>query len=554
MLALDRTFRALVTQLRGFSSSAKMLIASMMIILVLALVLVGMLAGRTEMAPLGLGAGLSDEARTRAVNYLDNRQIPWDEVNGEIQVPVERRYAVLAQLTEQQLITSDQIDFSAIMRDDSPFTDKSTRRARYLVVKMNEVARMVSALSGIEKASVVIDQPDRSGGLGSARIEPTASVMVLTTSDRLPQARADAIARLVAGAHAELKVENVTVVDARTGTALAARSDDDMPATRYLDTKISHERRVKATIEQALSVFPGVVVAVNAQVDATEEVRRSTSYADPKSGVQSEANLEQTTTGRPPRGEAGVRPNAGANLAGQQPEILSTDNRSNSKFTNAFGNTESHRKDSKGYPVKINATVLVPRSYVVGLHRQQANDPEAQPDAATFDTLAAQVRTEIRELVEPLIDTSAAVDALPGTVVVSLFTDMAAAGIGAAGGGSSERGGLAETLVSDHMVTSIGLVGLAVVSLLLMFMMVRRASRQEEMPTAEELVGIPPALAEDDADLVGEADHTVAAMEGVEIDESAVRRQQMLEQINELATDTPQEAAGLLRKWLKDEN
>ena len=106
-------------------------------------------------------------------------------------------------------------------------------------------------------------------------------------------------------------------------------------------------------------------------------------------------------------------------------------------------------------------------------------------------------------------------------------------------------------LVSEGSVRSIGLGALALVSLLFMFMIVRRASHEEEMPTAEELVGIPPALTDENLDLVGEADESVAAMEGVEIDEKSVRRQQMLEQINELAMSSSDEAASLLRKWIK---
>jgi len=113
---------------------------------------------------------------------------------------------------------------------------------------------------------------------------------------------------------------------------------------------------------------------------------------------------------------------------------------------------------------------------------------------------------------------------------------------------------LAGGLGSESIIRSVTLGALAVVSLLLMFMMVRKASRQEDMPTAEELVGIPPALAEVDEALVGEADETVAAMEGLEIDEGSVRRSQMLEQINDLAQNRSDEVAGLLRKWIKTDD
>jgi flagellar M-ring protein FliF len=138
-----------------------------------------------------------------------------------------------------------------------------------------------------------------------------------------------------------------------------------------------------------------------------------------------------------------------------------------------------------------------------------------------------------------------------------MFADFAAAGVGALEAGGSgfvsggSGGGLGGAFVSDNLVKTVGLGALAVVSLLLMFMMVRRASREEEMPTAEELVGIPPALAQAESDLVGEASESTPAMEGLEIDENDLRRQQMLDQVNELAKNDPDEAATLIRKWIR---
>jgi flagellar biosynthesis/type III secretory pathway M-ring protein FliF/YscJ len=99
----------------------------------------------------------------------------------------------------------------------------------------------------------------------------------------------------------------------------------------------------------------------------------------------------------------------------------------------------------------------------------------------------------------------------------------------------------------------VSLGGLALVSLTMMFLMVRRASVREVLPTAQELIGIPPALAAMDGDLVGEADEASPALEGVELNDSAIRRQQMLDQIADMVNKTPDEAAGLLRRWIKSE-
>ncbi|MDY7107185.1 MAG: hypothetical protein SYC29_00975 [Planctomycetota bacterium] len=347
MLALNKTFQALGQQLRGFSLTAKLLIAALMVILVMGLILVASYAGRPDLVPLGLRGNLSTETRARAINYLDGRGVKWEEGNGDLLVPPDQKYAVLAQLTERQLISADQIDFSSILKEDSPFTDQRTKSKRYLVAKMNVVARMISEMHGVRHASVVIDQPQRTG-IGARHVEPTASVTVQTVGDPLSQAQADAIARVVAGSHAALRVDRVTVVDARTGRSLAARSDEQLSSGEYYERKRDAERHARKTIEEALSVMiPGVVVAVNATMDITEVVKRTTGYEDPKQGVMEEKASELTSTSRTAGGQPGVLPNTGAQLAstsGRGESMSSTD--SEVKMVPAFPSTESQVRDS----------------------------------------------------------------------------------------------------------------------------------------------------------------------------------------------------------------
>src|SRR5439155_5261350 len=112
-------------------------------------------------------------------------------------------------------------------------------RQRYLVAKMNVLASMISQMSGIEKATVVIDQPEGMGAIGKANVASSASVNVTTRGSELSQMQVDAIANLVAHSHAGLKPENVAVIDARTGKSLKARSDDAMASSKYLEVKLA---------------------------------------------------------------------------------------------------------------------------------------------------------------------------------------------------------------------------------------------------------------------------------------------------------------------------
>ena len=125
---------------------------------------------------------------------------------------------------------------------------------------------------------------------------------------------------------------------------------------------------------------------------------------------------------------------------------------------------------------------------------------------------------------------------------------LAAMGASAGGGGVLGilgGGGIAGDSVLDTAL----LGGLALISLTMMVMMVRRSSKKIELPTAEELVGVPPILENSD-DLVGEAEEGEGVLAGIEIHENDVERNKMLDQISDLIATEPQKAASLMGRWM----
>jgi flagellar M-ring protein FliF len=566
MQSLQRTLHSIAAQLRGLPPTAKMLIGSLVIILVMSLFLVSLYAGRQEMVPLGLRADVSNTVKAQAVDYLDVRDIPYEDRGGDLLVPADRKIAVLAQLTEQQLIDGDSINFDSLIADESPFRTRDQTRQRYLIVKMNVLGGMISQMTGIERAQVVIDQPEAGPGIGRSSVAASASVAVQTRGGELAQQQVDAIAHLVARSHAGLRPDNVAVIDARTGRSLSARSPEALTAGRYLEVKQAAEMHVKSALNQALNYIPGVLVSVNAQMDTTEVLQTISSFDEPKIGVTNESNRTMTSTSSPPAAEPAVRSNTGVNITALRSGAQTSDERNDTSSVPAFGKRDSQVRDPRGYPLKINASVGVPRSYFDRLIQQAAPPPAggngegAAPavpapaaDPAAFDAFVQREIEKIRAYLEPLIDTQAIENAVAGTVMVSMIPDFAPAAPGAAEITSVSNSMLAGSVDGDTVKT-VSLGGLALLSVAMMFMMVRRASARPDLPTAAELVGMPPALTASDTDLIGEADEASAALEGVELTDDAMRRQQMLEQITSMVQSTPEEAAGLLRKWIKSES
>ncbi|TVQ54595.1 MAG: hypothetical protein EA377_05230 [Phycisphaerales bacterium] len=552
MQALQNTLEQIWKQVRELSSTAKMLIGSMMVILLLALFLIAQYAGGTSMEPLGLQPGISSDARGKAVEYLRAQNIPYRERGGEIHVPVDRKYTILARLTDNEVITPNQIDFDTLIEQDSPFLSRAQNERRWLNATMNVLGRTIASMNGIDWARVVIDEPKNQHGIGRAHLPASASVTVRARRG-LEQNTVDAIAEMVAGAHAGLEVEHVRVIDAVAGRVHRARKADQLNASSNLEVQLTKEQLVREKIAETLAYIPGVNVAVSVTVDTRQIIQQRRDFDEPKLGVTGESSRIVNTTNQTGGREAGVRPNTGANIrgGGGRTSTLS-DERTDASMIPFVGNSDARITDHRSHPLLINSTIGVPKSYFVRLYQDRLGDEAAQPEPEQLDALVEAETERIRSQIEPLIDTRAVDGAVAGTVMVSMIPDFAVASLQGFGGpmGAGESGAIGG-LVSEGLVKTVGLLALAIVSLAMMFMLVRKASVREELPTPEDLVGVTPALRDAESELVGEAGETPATLDGVEVDEDDLRRQQMLSQINELASQTPAEAAGLVRRWMK---
>jgi flagellar M-ring protein FliF len=94
---------------------------------------------------------------------------------------------------------------------------------------------------------------------------------------------------------------------------------------------------------------------------------------------------------------------------------------------------------------------------------------------------------------------------------------------------------------------------LAVAALGMMFMLIRKSGKRPEMPTVEELVGLPPEL-ETPSDVIGDALEGEAPLAGIEVGEDEVQSQKMLEQVAEMVKDNPEVAAKLLNRWIQTQD
>ena len=89
---------------------------------------------------------------------------------------------------------------------------------------------------------------------------------------------------------------------------------------------------------------------------------------------------------------------------------------------------------------------------------------------------------------------------------------------------------------------------LAAASLLIVSMMVRKSAPAPVLPPMAEDRSAPHLeMAED---IAGEAGENNPAMDGMELDEDAIKTQQMLSQVSTMVDENPDAAANLVKRWL----
>lgn len=548
----------------GLNATHKLLFGSLAVIAAMTLFLVSQYAKRPAMVDFMAVAS----ADAGAVTTLRNAGIPAEVVDGRVMVPAGREHEAMAQLSERGQLPGDTtILFNNLIQSQDWKASREQHRQQEVIALQNELARVIARFRGVRRATVLLHAPDPSG-LGRAVQEPTASVSVETTGGALSQQTVDAIASLVAGARAGLKTTNVAVIDATTGRELRASDEESASAGRYLEHKMQVERYTQREIERLLAHVPGAIVSVNAVVDVTRVNSTRQRYLPKDQGSVSIASRvetsEETSTSGSRAAEPGARAwgtadiNAGSGSSGPESAIATEQ----SEFTVQIGSETTMVVDPRGMPTHLSATVVIPQGYVEELVRRSRPDGQAdapvtfQEAQAYFDSMRPMLERSILtrlETVDPdgqvrsgrvelaMVPTPSG--SAP-TLTQAGFFGFGAASTGAvAGGRLATASGLVETVV-------LGVLGL--MALVLMFTMVRRAGRRTELPTAEELVGVPPAL-EIAGDLVGEADESDAAMQGIEITEEEVKVQKMRELVGDLINTNPEAAASLVGRWISED-
>jgi flagellar biosynthesis/type III secretory pathway M-ring protein FliF/YscJ len=572
--------------LGGMASSQKLLIASLCVILVMTLFLVGQYAGKPDMVPLLPGASAEDQAK--AYELVKTRFTVTN--SGQLLVSRPQQQAALAAVTEGGAAPANSpIVFENILKTQSWINSRETNRQIYKVMLDNYLSEILAKFSGIKAAKVFVDAPEVQGFGASVR-KPKASVALWSHDGKmLPQSTVDAAAQLVAGSVAGLDLASITVNDAAVSRPRTVTTGDESSPTVYREYQSAVEKNYKEKIQRLLSAIDGVLVEVTADVDVSKVRAQVNRNLPVNEGTVSVVSQESSTTSTDAAGssgaEAGVRSNQQASINtgdGSKGGGRSEQKTDETKYQNAIGSRSEVIDDPRGMPTRLVATVALPRGYILGLIQQEkkaAAPPapagggngaspsaaETPPTPAEIDTRFQDERKRIHDSLLPHMQTRGAEGQVAqGEVVVTM---MAADPVGVDGGGGGTRGiggaSGAGGLGSLGTILSLGGAGggiidkavlglLAVVALGMMALMVRKAGKHIAPPKPEELAGAPPTL-ETKSDVVGEADETETAMTGILVGDEELKATKLKEQVSELIQKSPDTAVKVLNRWVSVE-
>lgn len=541
MQFLRRYWTQIQIHIRQLSATQMAVVFLVVILLVFVLGVLLQYAGSPSYVPISRAdAGQQAEVISR----LQAQGINARAEGMQIVVPESRRSDAFAVLAQYDLLGDDPSRiFDELLANQSAWTSNAQNAQALLQAKQRFLAQVITRFDNIRAAHVVLDLP-RDLGFAQTYRRPSASVTIFMQGDRgVDKHLVRAIANWVSGAIAELQPQDVRIVDSR-GRTYTVPADDDLVPTETLDLVRALERDYTQKIRTVLAYIPDVIVAVNVNVDSTRSEERQTYTYETSEPLRREVSEERQTRNIRDAGEPGVRSNTGGDILGGGGDVATeTYGRTENEFGDKNLTQRSLIRRTGHMPRQVHVTVNVPRSYFVNVWRQSNPTADREPDDAALAAIVEGQLAQVRAQVQPLI---ASEDA--GQVAAHMILDGAALAIA----GTAAPGGVVQRFVASSWARPAGLAVLALASLALMFGMVRKATQQPAMPSAEELAGVPPSLPAED-DLVGEAEATEATMEGVELDDDELKRRRIAEQISEMVRANPVEAATILGRWVNTE-
>ena len=531
-------------QLAGLSATQRMLAGTLVAIMSFTLYYAAHFASSPDMSPV-LDQTLSENDIGRIEQELQSRGFPYSVSGGRVLVPTDRKMEAVAGLMYARVLPhNNESAFEDLNKELNPFSSTTEREDMRVEATQREVAEIIRQWPDVADSTVLINAKDKERIEGS--IPPSATVNITmrdgaTVSKKLVIAAADSVVGAVSG----LTRGQVSVIIDGNSHRLPDADNSAVGDDDYMSLQQQNEARWEDKLRGLFPDIPGLCVTVNCDVANSNTSEDQTVY-DPSKSMSKESESTESTTSTTGAAAGGGEAGAGANTSasinsgsGGGGGTISSSDDTTSKSQIFAGGTKTHIETPAGKAKVLSATVRVPRSHIVNILK--TSNSATEPDEAAIEAAAPVELAMIRDGVKHCVGLDS-----DSALSVEMYADPTQSAVMAmAVAPSSSSAGITGV---GHYAKEIAVGVLAVVSLFMMSNMVKKATPAPvavAAPVEEEpnILGGAEALA-------GEASFTSATLDGMELDEDAVRNQQMLDQVTTMVKENPDGAAALVKRWL----
>jgi flagellar biosynthesis/type III secretory pathway M-ring protein FliF/YscJ len=526
-----RFIRAYIEQIRrlwvALSLSARLALLLLVMLVSVTLVWLVTAVGSRPQSVALFNTALSDEQNGQARTLLQRENINVRIADGLLTVPADRRDDAVALLASQSILPSDPAsELDRLVRESTIWRTRDDTDRLTQELRQEQLARLIARFPGMRTAQVILE-PGKPRMLGTPAVSPTAAVSVTLKSGHVMDRQlVKAVADLVSGSMGNMKACDVRIVaDGRSYRA----KDEQGADLEQMEMVVEQERRFEDKVQNLLQYINGVLVAVYVEPDTVRSRHtEETTYQEPVQATVNKVSEESTNTGRKLAAEPGVKTNSGAVL----PSASAGDSATEHTETTNDPRFPSKRtvEDAFGGLVKsVSVSVNVPREFLVEEVKKIKGD-KVEPSEAELAEGMAKIKDLVRTCIRATSDNQVVVKYYVGGPAAAT-QEVAYAGVHLAVGSYGKEAVLG---------------GLALMALVMVLMFARR--RAPSPPLLE-----PPSTEEEQInpeDAVGAIEGEEGALEGLELDDEAVRFQKVVEQIGEMVREKPDAASNLIQRWI----
>ena len=533
--------------LEQMSRERQFLLVAMLIIMVLAALVILPYAGKPDVRPL---PPVSEAAQGDLVQRLEAAGINVTAKGSQLLVPATQHAEAYAVMVHNDLMAPDITGpIKDMIERQSPWMSDRQNEQAERIATQQVLGRVIGLMPDVQSATVMIATP-RGEPFGRLHVGPTASVAITTKGGhRLTKRQAESIARFVSGSVAKMKTEAVQVI--ANGHAIRVDGPDEDEPGRGFEILKQREDYYLAKVHDLLSYIPGAIVALSVETDSVVRKDASTYTYTEDPPVSRTEDIEETRTTTERAAEPGVRANTGNRIdrGGNQQNEERIEGRR--EYIAPMLVSAERTREMGMKTTRVNVTINVPRSYFITVQRESAPQPDpvatvADQAPAPVNVDPAMVADELKRIEDDVMNLVSA--GTQAEVRAQMIPDPRILMDGW-NGETQQAGGLLG-LVTGEYAKPVTVATLSLLSMAMMFGMVRRATKQPQLPSLEELAGVPPTLPTED-EIIGEAMATDASLAGYEVEQEDLETRKIAEQISEMIMSSPEEATQLFHRWIK---